>query len=83
MIVRRYTRDKERKYYLCGRRGQQWREDPCSYRKFIPSIWDQVVWADLCSLLRDDSWLDAEVAEAQHEDIAAQRLIVHQETRVT
>ena len=82
MVVRRHTRDQERIYYYCRRHGEAWRERLCSYRSFVPASWDQIVWADLCSLLRNDRWLDAEIGEAKRTDEAASKLALQQEARV-
>ena len=82
MVVRRHTRNRERVYYHCKKYGQSWRSQPCTYSKFIPASWDQVVWADLSSLLRDDAWLDAGIDEAQREDRAVQKLVHQQETKI-
>ena len=81
MVVRRHTRNKERVYYHCKKYGQPWRPQPCTYTKFIPASLDQIVWADLSSLLRDDGWLDAEIDQTQREDQAVQKLVRQQETK--
>ena len=82
MVVRRHPRYKERAYYHCKTYGQRWRERPCTYNTFIPASWDEVVWADLCSMLRDESWLDAEVASAQQKDEAIGELLRQQQLKV-
>ena len=82
MVVRRHPRYKEKAYYHCKTYGQRWRERPCTYNTFIPASWDEVIWADLCSMLRDESWLDAEVASAQQEDEAIGELLRQQQLKV-
>ena len=82
MVVRRHTRDKDRIYYHCRKYGQKWQERPCIYRKFIPATVEQVIWADLCSLLRNDNWLDTQVGEVQREDHAVQKIIRQQDTKI-
>ena len=83
MVVRRHSRNRERIYYYCRQHGETWPGRPCTYRTFVPGSWDQIVWADLCSLLRDDRWLEAELKEAKREDEAAAKLARQQEAKVS
>ena len=83
MVVRRHTKNRQRAYYHCRRHGERWREQPCTYSKFIPSSWDEVIWADLCSLLRDDRWLDAELESLQSEAQAVSKLNRQQEIKAS
>ncbi len=70
MLVRRAGRLK-RVYYHCKNYFKPWAKERCSYRRFIPGAWDDVVWNDICSLLRDDSWIDFQLESqpAQEENV--------------
>jgi len=56
MLVRRAGRDKN-VYYHCKAYFRPWLNERCSFRRFIPASWDEVIWTDVCSLLREDTWL--------------------------
>ena len=60
MVVRRNGRQ-NRVYYHCSRYFKPWAVDPCSYKRFVPATWDDLVWEDLCSILRDDTWVDQQL----------------------
>ena len=49
MAVRRggHTR---RVYYYCSRYCRPWADNPCSYNKFIPGTWDDLVWEDILQM---------------------------------
>ena len=65
MVVRRNGRLK-RVYYHCSTYSKKWSDNPCTYSKFIPgNTWDEVVWMDVCTLLRDDTWIEKEVKGRQ------------------
>ena len=70
MLVRRAGRH-SRVYYHCRSYFKPWVKERCSYRRFIPGAWDELVWNDVCALLRDDSWIDSQLASqpAQEENV--------------
>ena len=70
MLVRRAGRH-SRVYYHCRSYFKPWAKERCSYRRFIPAAWDEVVWNDVCALLRDDSWIDSQLVSqpAQNKNI--------------
>ena len=35
---------------------------PCTYRKFTSGTWDEIIWSDICALLRDDAWIRKELS---------------------
>ena len=81
MVVRRHPRY-DKLYYHCKVYGRKWDTMPCTYSTFVPGSWDEVVWADTCSILRDDRWLDSElqIMADQGRDIG--RLIRMQEAKI-
>ena len=64
MIVRR-NGHQNRVYYHCSKYFRPWAQSPCDYRRFVPGTWDDLVWGDVCTLLRDDSWLEQQVSSDQ------------------
>jgi len=82
MIVRRDGRQ-NRVYYHCSKYFRPWLGRPCDYRKFIPSTWDDHVWDAVCAFLRDDSWLELQLASQQCQDENAAKLARLQEYRIS
>ena len=62
-------------YYHCSRYFKSWVENPCNYRKFVPGAWDQLVWQDICSWLRTDSWVEQQLSSEQLQDENMEKLI--------
>jgi hypothetical protein len=78
MIVRRNGRQ-HGIYYYCSRYFRPWAENPCNYRKFIPGAWDDLVWEDICALLKDDVWVEQQLLSEQSQDENIAKLIrLHQ-----
>ncbi len=82
MVVRRNGREK-RVYYHCSAYFRPWVRDGCSFRKFIPGTWDDMVWGDLSSWLRDDAWVQQQLASEQSQDENATKLIRLQQFRIS
>ncbi len=78
MVVRQggHTR---RAYYYCSRYCRPWADNPCTYNKFIPGMWDDLVWGDICTWLRDDDWVDQQLTSEQSQDENTAKLIRLQE----
>ena len=74
MLVRRAGRH-SRVYYHCRSYFKPWAKERCSYRRFIPGAWDQFVWNDVCALLRDDSWIDSQLASQPAQDENVEKLL--------
>ena len=74
MLVRRAGRH-SRVYYHCRSYFKPWAKERCSYRRFIPGAWDEFVWNDVCALLRDDSWIDSQLASQPAQDENVEKLL--------
>lgn len=81
MVVRRNGR-LNRVYYHCSKYFHTWAEEPCSYRRFIPGTWDEVVWEDICAWLRDDAWVEQQLTSEQSQDENIEKLIRIQQLRI-
>ena len=64
MAVRRNGK-LNRVYYHCSRYYSPLLGGRCSFNRFVPVTWDEVVWSDLCLLLRDEEWVEAQAMSAQ------------------
>ena len=82
MVVRRNGK-LNRVYYYCSKYFKKWAENPCTYSKFIPGSWDDVVWMDVCTLLRDDTWIERELKARQSTGSDVEKLIRLEEFKVT
>jgi len=82
MVVRRNGRQK-RVYYHCSAYFRPWLRDGCSFRKFIPGTWDDIVWGDLSSWLRDDAWVEKQLVSEQSQDENVAKLIRLEQFKVS
>ena len=83
MVVRRDGRQ-GKVYYHCTSYFRPRVKERCSYRRFIPAEkWEEVVWNDVCTLLRDDRWIDLQLGSQQAQDSNMEKLIRMQEFKVT
>jgi site-specific DNA recombinase len=67
MVVRRDGRQ-QRVYYHCSKYFRPWADNPCSYNKFVPGTWDDLVWDCVYALLKNDVWLEQQLASEQSQD---------------
>ncbi|MFQ5872189.1 MAG: recombinase family protein, partial [Dehalococcoidia bacterium] len=74
MVVRR-DGHQQRVYYHCSKYFRPWAGGPCGYRRFIPATWDDLLWEDVCSLLRSDTWVEEQVASERSRDENAGKLV--------
>ena len=82
MVVRRDGRQKG-VYYHCTSYFRPWAKVRCSYHRFIPAkIWDEVVWNDICSFLRDDRWVRQQLASQESQDLNIDKLLRLQEFKI-
>ena len=82
MVVRR-DGHQNRVYYHCSKYYRPWTENPCSYRKFIPGTWDDLIWGDICTWLRDDSWLEQQLVSEQSQGENTAKLCRLQQFKVS
>ncbi len=82
MVVRRCGRQNN-VYYHCSKYFQPWRESPCNYRKFIPVTWEDMVWEDICRWLRNDTWVEQQLASEGSQDDNTDKLIRLQEYKLS
>ncbi len=78
MVVKRHARQ-QRTYYYCSKYYRPWAENPCSYNRFVPGSWDELVWDCVYALLNDDVWLEQQLASKQSQDENMAKLLkLHQ-----
>jgi len=81
MVVRRDGRQ-NRVYYHCSKYFHTWADEPCNYRRFIPGTWDELVWGDICTWLRDDAWVEQQLMSEQSQDENVEKLIRLQQLKI-
>jgi hypothetical protein len=61
----------EKFYYLCSRLDHASQVNRCTYRRFIPYTWDDVVWDCVYAILKQDGWVEEQLSalEKQNRDI--------------
>jgi len=74
MVVRRNTRDKK-VYYFCSRLTHAFEGQHCTYRRFVPGVWDEVAWDCVYALLKDDIWVKARLFEVERQNEDIEKLI--------
>jgi hypothetical protein len=82
MVVRRDGRQ-NRVYYHCSRYFRPWDENPCNYRRFIPATWDDLVWGDICKWLRQDMWVEQQLASEVSRDDNTAKLVRLQQVKIS
>ena len=82
MIVRRDGRQ-NRVYYHCSKYFRPWADNPCTYRKFIPATWDEIIWSDICALLRDDAWIRKELSSQRSQARSIDKVVRLHEFKIS
>ena len=69
-------------YYHCRSHYSKWLQNPCPYRRFIPGSWDKEIWHDICTMLRDDTWVEQQLHTELDRNQNIDRLIRYQKNKV-
>jgi len=81
MVVRR-DGDQNRIYYHCSRHYRTWDKDACTYRRFLPGSWDEVVWDFVFALLSDNSWIEEQLTVEQNKSTASTKLLDKEQRKI-
>ena len=76
------SRRNGRVYYYCRSHYRSWAKDPCPYNTFVPATWDDKIWSEICHLLKDDTWVERQLAVELRKNEGAERLIRLQQLRI-
>jgi len=69
-------------YYYCRSRYCKWLKDPCPYSSFVPGTWDEGIWQEVCELLRNDLWIEGQLAVELNNSGEIEKLIRLQEHKI-
>ncbi|MFC2042121.1 recombinase family protein [Chloroflexota bacterium] len=81
MVVRRKS-GKQVMYYHCSRHYRSWSPDRCTYRGFVPSSWDEMVWDCTYALLIQDTWLEEYLSSVENQAEDVERLIKSEQQKM-
>ena len=82
LIVRRNGQQKQ-VYYYCSKYFRPWAPNPCSFRRFIPSTWEDLIWGDICTWLRDEAWVEEQLTSEVHQGESMTKVVRLQQYRVS
>ncbi len=70
LVARRRKSWDQKIYYHCSK-AYGFSGERCTFRTFVPGIWDEVVWDSVYVLLDQDAWIEEQLGgvEKQSEDI--------------
>jgi len=71
-----------RVYYCCSNHSRPWAPRPCDYGKFIPATWDDLIWQDVCSILRGDAWVEQQLTTIESQSENREKLVRLQQFKI-
>ena len=74
MAVRRKSKQ-EIIYYYCSRYYHSWSPTRCSFHRFVPGSWGELVWDCVYALLMQDAWIEEHLGEAQNQVESISKLV--------
>jgi hypothetical protein len=81
MVVRRRT-DCDKLYYLCSRLNHASEKEHCTYRRFVPGIWDDSVWDCVYAILAQDSWIREKLSGIEQENHDVDKLVKLEQQKI-
>ncbi len=75
-------RKSSRIYYYCRTRYSKWLKDPCPYNRFVPATWDNEIWQEICDMLKNDMWIEQQLAVELDRSSDIEKLIRLQEHKI-
>ena len=70
-------------YYYCRAHYCPWIANPCNYNRFVPGTWDEEVWEEISVMLRNETWLDQQLAAISSESTDLEKLIRLEQFKVS
>jgi hypothetical protein len=69
-------------FYYCRAHYCHWVKDPCRYNRFVPGTWDDEIWDEIGVMLKDDTWIERQLAEEFRQDEGLDKLIRLQQLKI-
>ncbi len=81
MVLKRRG-DSDKFYYLCSRLNHASEKEHCTYRRFVPGIWDDSVWDCVYAILKQDSWIQEKLSGIERENHDVDKLVNLEQQKV-
>ena len=62
-------------YYYCRAHYCPWLRDPCTFNRFVPGIWDDEIWEEICAMLSNDAWLEQQLTAKLSQSADLEKLL--------
>ena len=49
-------------YYFCRAHYRPWLQNTCTFNRFVPGIWDDEIWGEICTIMSTDAWLEQQLS---------------------
>lgn len=70
-------------YYYCPWRYRRWAKQPCNYGHLIPRRWADGLYEEICTMLRDEAWVETQLTEEMHQDEGVDKLIRLEQCKIS
>ena len=70
-------------YYYCRAHYCPWITNPCNYNRFVPGTWDEEIWEEISTMLRNEEWLDQQLAAVSSESTDLEKLIRFEQYKIS
>jgi DNA invertase Pin-like site-specific DNA recombinase len=70
-------------YYYCRAHYCPWLRDPCTYNRFVPGVWDDEVWEEICVMLSNDAWIEQQLASELSQSADLDKLIRMEQLKIS
>jgi len=70
-------------YYLCSRKYRSHSKERCTYRRFVPGIWEDTVWDSVYALLKQDAWIEERLITAEKQNQNTEKLVKIELQKIT
>jgi len=70
-------------YYYCRAHYCPWITNPCNYNRFVPGTWDEEIWEEISTMLRNEEWLDQQLAAVSSESTDLEKLIRFEQFKIS
>jgi len=70
-------------YYYCRAHYCPWLRDPCTFNRFVPGIWDDEIWEEICAMLSNDAWVEQQLAAELSQSVDLEKLIRMEQLKVS
>ncbi len=81
MAVRRIS-GTDKVYYYCSRLYHALEVEHCTYRRFVPGIWDDAVWDCVYALLKDGGWIENQLSTMGKQNQDADKLVKLEQLKI-